>query len=464
MISVEAPSAEKDLVGHLLLNPDAHDDIAERLKPKHFASELMGGIYEAIGAVRAKGNSWGLSLVEASCRAELKGDITLRAYLPVLMARNTMGMTAKDLADKILDPFLRNQWLDIAAKLPALANDRDIPGDDLPERGMALLHGVYNAEPVKEIATVGELSARLMERIDAAQSGTVKVQGLYSGFRSLDELIAPLMPGRLIVVGGATSMGKSALAQRLVWGVASSGHPVHLVTNEMTNDEAMERFAAQLARVDSRRILTGSLNAAERDRLFDALARVRSWPITVDDSEGQSAANVRLRTQRLIRQRGLKLLVIDHLQFLEPMNKKAKEYEAIAETTRELKKIAKALNIPVVLVSHVNRGFDADVKTAKDIRLPQLRDLHGSSSIEKDADTVLFVHRPIYYLSRAEPSVSAKHYPEWAVDRENWEGRAELIKAKMRGGVGFARRRVLYRDAFTLCEDEEVERTQSMML
>lgn len=455
-MKVDAPSGEKDLIGILLRDVDAYLDVSERmgLEAKHFTSQPLGAVFEAIGEVVRSGTSFGLSLVEDRCRAapDAFGGITIEAYLPVLMRRDTTGMEAAELAQPIRDRWHRRAFFDVASKLPAMANDPDITGEALFERGITAITNAFATGRSMEVRPASALSNDLLRRLGDAADDAAVIHGIYTRFHPLDELIAPLICGRMYVVGGATSMGKSALVQGMAWRVAMQGLPVYIHTNEMSPSECFDRCVAQMARVDSIRLTTGHLNAAERERVSVAASKLARAPLYIDGEEGLTIERLRLRVQRLKRQKGICLVIIDHLQFLQSEKKSLKEYERISELTRDVKRIATGLDLPVVLVSHVNRGDDQEVKTVKDIRLPRLRDLHGSSSIEKDADAVLFVHRPIYYLERSEPAVGAKHRIEWEEDTVTWKDKAMLIKAKMRGGVGFGTRRVRYTAFCTLFE------------
>ncbi|WP_226576513.1 replicative DNA helicase [Acuticoccus sediminis] len=464
----EAPSGEKDLIGILLRDADAYLDVSERmgLEPRHFQSKELGAIFRAIGEVVRAGSSYGLSLVEQRCRAEPDafGGITLSAYLPILMRRETTGIEAAELAQPIRDRWHRRAFYDVTSKLPALANDPDIAGEALFERGITDISNAFVSEKAVEVRAAASLSHDLLTRLETRSTDKAAVNGIYTGFHALDELIAPLIGGRVYIAAGATSMGKSALVQLIAWITARQGIPVYLYTNEMRASEAHERIVAQMAKVDSVRLTTGMLNAAELERVAEAANRLSQMPLFIDDKEGLKVDGLRLRVQRLVRQKGIRLVIIDHLQFLEAATKGLKEYERVSELTREVKRIAVGLNLPVILVSHVNRGDDQDVRTAKDIRLPRLRDLHGSSSIEKDADAVLFVHRPIYYLERSEPPAGAKHRIEWEEDTVAWKDKAILIKAKMRGGVGFGTRRVRYTAFCTRFEDIDANAGEERLL
>lgn len=455
-LNVVPANLEEDLIGLLLAGEgERYFDIAERLRPEHFAGGMTRAAFAAIEAVHRSGSSFSLSLVEDRMPARGPEGATVSAYLMRLAAEAPYGVHTEDLADVLIDRWCRETLAKTIQTLPKMIADQSIPGESLVEEVVGKIAGAFADQRPDEIYSAEELAEEFLADLSKPVTPETEAAGAFlTGFRPVDDLLGPFEPGGVTVIAGATSMGKSALAQQIAWSAAEAGVPILFHTNEMTARQAFERCACQIARVSSEHIKRRTLDREGMDRLTDATARIREMPISFDGKEKPTVASLKLRTQRMMRRKGVRALVIDHLQFVSASRKGMNEFEVLSDNTSAIKAMAKQLGVHVFLVSHLNRAGQAlDVKTSADIRRPRLTDLHGSSSIEKDADNVLFVHRPVYYLDRASPDSSAKHHQQWEMDRLRWVGKAELIKAKRRGGSGFAIEEVQFVEACTLFVD-----------
>jgi replicative DNA helicase len=449
---------EEDILGLLLAVPDRYYEIAERLRPEHFKIGRCRAVFTAIAGVHRDGASFTLSLVEDRIKDPPEG-VTVSVYLARLKIEAPPGIRVDDLADVLIERWYREQGAIAAQSIAKIPADMTVPGEDVPDRMITAIVETFREQRPEDIYSADELGRTFLEGLavaDDAPSDTFQ-----TGLVPFDDLMGPFEPGAVTVIAGATSMGKSALAQQIAWTMASGGVPVLFHTNEMTVKQAFERCVMQVAHVDGNRIKRRSWSAEEGDRMAAAVERLRAWPIHFDGKEKPRVAQLKVRAQRMIVQQRVRVMVIDHLQFIEGSIGKrgsVKEFEKLAEVTSDVKAMAKQLGLHVFLVSHLNRDSqNIDVKGAADIRRPRLSDLHGSSTIEKDADNVIFVHRPIYYLERNEPDEKARHRETWAMDCDRWRGRAELIKAKKRGGSGFGIREIGYIDNQTRFVDADRE-------
>jgi replicative DNA helicase len=437
---------EEDILGLLLAVPDRYFEVAERLRPEHFKIAHCRAVFSAIVDIHRGGASLTLSLVEDRM-PETADGITASVYLARLKIEAPAGVSVDELADALVDRWSREQGAvaaQVVAKIPA---DMTIYGEDIPDRMITAIVDAFQEQRPEAIYSADELGRTFLDTLAAPEEETPRDQ-FVTGFGPFDDLMGPFEAGGVTVIAGATSMGKSALAQQLAWTLAMGGIPVLFHSNEMTVRQAFERCVMQVAHVDGNRIKRRTWSAEEGDRLAEAVERLRAMPLHFDGKEKPRVAQLKVRAQRMIVQQRVRALFIDHLQFIEaPAGKRGqvKEFERLAEATSDIKAMSKALGLHVFLVSHVNRAYGEDqIKTAADIRRPRLADLHGSSTIEKDADNVIFVHRPIYHLERNEPPENAKHLETWRSDCDRWRGRVELIKAKKRGGSGFGIREIGY--------------------
>jgi replicative DNA helicase len=206
-------------------------------------------------------------------------------------------------------------------------------------------------------------------------------------------------------------MGKSSLALGIAINAAIQQEPVAIFSLEMSKEEIVQRILSSVGRVDSMKLRSGQLGPLWQ-RVVDAAGKMYQAPIYIDDSPVVTVTDIRAKCRRLKRKKGLALVVIDYLQLMESSNRENRQQE-ISEITRNLKNLARELEVPVIAVSQLNRSLE----TREDKR-PRLSDLRESGSIEQDADVVMFIYRHEYY------------HPE---DQDR-KGIAEVIVAKHRAG------------------------------
>lgn len=444
--------AEQALIGAILLNNNAYDAVADFLAPEHFFDGLHGRIFQACGeTIKNGGTATPITLKEIFERDDQMKEIGGPMYLVRLAGAGTSIINVAAYAQTIADLAVRRGLILAAEKLMEQAYD--LPIDTTPQA----MAEAAEAE-ISDLATRGAsnndmrtlgsyLDDALAAAADAYQNGAPI--GLSTGLPSLDELIGPMTKGQVIVLGGATSMGKSALAQQIANYNGSIGETVAVFSLEMMGEELATRSIATHCGVPAWRIESGKFTESEWERIEDARAAFNQYPIYIDEKRGLKISQIRSRALRLKRKRGkLGLVVLDHLQFIRAEREMGQQSAQLEQITRDVKAMAGDLKCPVILVSHVSRET-----TKRDDKRPQMSDLHGSSGIEKDADAVLFVHRPEYYLERSMPEEGSVEWPNWQLEMAKWKGKGELILAKRRKGKGSGTRRVNFSGDTTSFEE-----------
>ena len=233
-------------------------------------------------------------------------------------------------------------------------------------------------------------------------------------------------------------MGKSSLASQIAVSVAAHAPcPVAYFSLEETAEQQGRRVLAAWSGVAAERQRRGELTQADFDALVEASARLAAVPLYIEDAARLSLADLRMRTRRLKRRRGLGLVVVDYLQLMDAPGHETRVQE-ISDITRGLKGLAKELNVPVLALSQLSRA----VENREDKR-PMLADLRESGSIEQDADVVMFIYRQEYYLARSEPQRRAEEdavkfndrYERWQQALDRSRNLAEVFVAKQRQGA-----------------------------
>ena len=254
-----------------------------------------------------------------------------------------------------------------------------------------------------------------LERLTAA-SESGGITGIPTGFTDLDAVIGGLQPGNLIVVAARPSMGKTALALCIAEHAALvQDKSVAIFSLEMSGDELIQRLLSSTAIVDAGRIRSGRLAPEDWSRIGRAADRLSAARLFIDDSEGVSLGEMRTKTRRLKSREGLDLMIVDYIQLMESGSHRREEsrVQEISAISRGLKMLARDLEVPIIVVSQLNRSPDS-----RNDKRPMLSDLRESGAIEQDADLVFMIYRDEYYN------------PETSEDK----GVAEVIVAKNRHG------------------------------
>jgi replicative DNA helicase len=415
----------------ILTQCDVLDEIADQLKPEHFSVEALQNIYKVALRLHHEGREPGPLTISAAL-----GNDRDRGYMTALVARSKEYLdegpehSVPALAKEVIDLAHRRALLEAADKVRALAASPSevIPTPELQAKLEAVVVGMP-VPAVRPLKTAGELALETFAAAEKIYETGIE-PGVRSGFPPFDQLVGPMMPGDLIVIGGSTSMGKSALAAQIAFEVAATKN-VLVNSMEMSARQWNDRYIAQLTGIPVEVLEVGPYTAKEFDKIETARTEVLDHlKMVISDQKGMTPAMIMSNARRVKRRFGLDLLVLDHLQFIKPNNPKKEGADAIADVVADVKHMAQLLEVPIILVSHLNRE-----SSKRDNYRPVLSDLFGSSAIEKDSDCVLFVHRLAYWLERAGPKKDEDPIA-WQAAIDAIRNDAELILAKRRRGRG----------------------------
>ncbi len=235
-----------------------------------------------------------------------------------------------------------------------------------------------------------QLAETMPERWEALGQ-SMGVTGVPSGFASIDQVTGGCQPSDLIVIAARPGMGKTVLGLNIAEGAAVAGVPVLFFSLEMSAEQLYSRQTSKTAWIDGQKLRLGGIQPQEWERIVDAQGRLYGLPIYIDDSPRLHFMEICRRSRKAARDHGIKLVVIDYLQLIRGDNSQRKDLE-IGDITGAMKGLAKELNIPVILLSQLNRGVES-----RDNKRPRLSDLRESGAIEQDADIVMFIYRDEYY-------------------------------------------------------------------
>ena len=251
--------------------------------------------------------------------------------------------------------------------------------------------------------------------INAFLDPSKRVKGISTGFAKYDEYTGGMHGGELFILAGRPSMGKTALALNIAQHVALKlKQTVAVFSLEMSKESLLTRMLCATARVDSQKFRSGYLNQAERTKLNHALHELVEAPLYIDDTAGIHLMDIHAKLRRTKAEHGLGLVIIDYLQLMSGRGRFENRNQEISTISRGMKLLAKDLNVPMIVLSQLNRAPE----TRQGDHRPQLSDLRESGSIEQDADLVAFIFREEVYRPQDE----------------SLRGQAELLLAKQRNG------------------------------
>jgi replicative DNA helicase len=284
---------------------------------------------------------------------------------------------------------------------------------ELIERAESVLFKIGHDGGTAEMKSIEAVLHEEVDKLEELSRKDVGLTGTPSGFADLDSLTGGFQHGNLIVVAARPSMGKSSLATNIAENAAiGHGVPVALFSLEMSEAELAHRFIASQARVSSDELRKGRVRGDRWPKVLNAVEKLASAPIYLDDSSDIGVLEMRAKARRLHARHGLGLIVVDYLQLVRPDTRADSRVEQVGQISRGLKILARELDIPVIAVSQLSRAVES-----RNPPIPMLSDLRESGQVEQDSDVVMFIYRDEYYNAESERL-----------------GEADLIVAKHRNG------------------------------
>lgn len=408
-------SAERAVLGAMLISEHAIDVALDALEPGNFFRDAHRRIYDAMLFIAKDGKAIDLVTLSAELRRTGQLDeVGGPAYIAALADGVPRSANVQHYASIVRELSQLRAAIFTSNRLLSEAYSSEKASSELLSDAAEELLDLSGAALAGKPTKIGELVTPGIEALEkCAAEGGGAVTGIASGFTSLDEMTAGLHPGDLVLLAARTSQGKTSLAMNIARNVAFA-HNVLVFSLEMSKQQLFLRMLASEARVDSHRMRTGYLNDSDWPRLATALSTLSDLNLYIDDTSGIGVREVRSRARQLRQDKGsLGLVIIDYIQLMKGRGKFDSRQQEIGTISRGLKAVGKELAVPVIALSQLNRASEAG--PGKKARRPQLHDLRESGDLENDSDVVVMIYRP-------EPK-----------DDEPSD-QAELIIAKQRNG------------------------------
>ena len=421
--------AEQAVLGAIFLNTDALADAMEYVEADDFYRRAHQILFQAMVDLNNDGEAIDVLTVQNYLTTNNQlDDVGGVAYIAELATSVPTAANAGYYAKIVEEKSMLRRLISTATNIITQANNGD---DDVPslldsaERQIMDVSERRNSSGFREIKDV--LNEALND-IDRLSQQSEDITGLPTGYREFDKMTAGLQPDNLIILAARPAVGKTAFALNIAQNVATSTDTsVAIFSLEMSAESLVNRMLCAEGSINANHLRTGQLDEGEWQNLIVAMGALSNTSIFIDDTPGIKMAEIRAKCRRLAKEKGnLGLVVIDYLQLIEGSNKESRQQE-VSEISRQLKKLAKELSVPILALSQLSRG----VEQRQDKR-PVLSDIRESGSIEQDADIVAFLYRDDYY----ERGESKSEDDEDDQDSLNQDvGEVELIIEKNRAGA-----------------------------
>jgi len=412
--------AEQSLLGGLLIDNSALDQVADTISSKDFYRQDHRQIF--IHIINLINSSNPADVITVAESLEKNSELTSAggiAYLGSLAENMPSVANIRGYAKIIRDNSILRNLITVGSDIVEgafLPKGKDAQQllDEMEAKLFAIAESESNRLGYKDFqAVIAQVVRDLEER--GQNPGTVT--GLSTGFTDLDNLTTGLHGGELIIVAGRPSMGKTALAMNIAEACGvDQNKAVAIFSMEMGSEQIVTRLLGAVSKVNQQKMRTGKMDDDDWAKIADGLGRLNEAPLFIDEGSALNSYELRARARRLHRstEGGLGLIVVDYIQLMSALGGQQGENRAteISEISRSLKSLAKELNVPVVALSQLNRNVDS-----RPDKRPQMSDLRESGAIEQDADVIMFIYRDEVY----NPESADK-------------GIAEIILAKQRSG------------------------------
>ncbi|HEX8473986.1 MAG TPA: replicative DNA helicase [Pyrinomonadaceae bacterium] len=408
--------SERAILGAIILDNSVVNQAIELLRPEDFYLRAHYFVFRAMISMSERGAEINPILLGEELRREgVLEQVGGIAFISELTYGLPHFSNIAHYAKVVHDKSLLRQLVKVSNKITSEALEEEDEAELILDHAEQMIFALADERTRQGFSHVKPVADQLLEKVQEMAGRSVMLTGLTTGFTELDSITSGLQPSDLIIVAARPSMGKTSLCLTLAQNAAiAAGAVVGIFSLEMSKESLVMRMLSSEGRVDAHRFRSGYLSRDEWARLAGALGTLAETKIYIDDTPGISVLEMRAKARRLAaEQKRLDLIVVDYLQLMSGSSRRSESrQQEVSQISRELKGLAKELNVPLVALSQLSRAPESRTD-----HRPQLADLRESGAIEQDADVVGFIYREEQY-NRTEENA----------------GIAEFIIAKQRNG------------------------------
>jgi replicative DNA helicase len=357
----QALDVEKVVLGALMIDKDAFSAVSEILRPETFYEPRNQKIYNAIQSLNLAEKPVDIMTVTE----ELKREGTIEevggpAYIVELSSHVASSAHIEYHAHILAQKFLARQLISFASVIETKAFDETIDVEDLMQEAEGSLFELSQKNMRQDYTQIDPVIKQAVDILQKASANTGGLTGIPSGFTKLDEVTSGWQSSDLVIIAGRPAMGKTSFALSIAKNIAVDySEPIAFFSLEMNNVQLVNRLISNTCEIAGNKILNGQLTPEEWERLDSNLRKLTGAPLYIDDTPGLSVFELRTKARRLVREKGVKIIMIDYLQLMNANGMKfGSRQEEVSTISRSLKGLAKELNIPILALSQLNRTVE----------------------------------------------------------------------------------------------------------
>jgi replicative DNA helicase len=386
--------AEQSVLGSMLISKDAIGEVSQVLRGNDFYQPSHETIYDAVIDLFGRGEPADPVTVAAELnrRGELQ-RVGGAPYLHTLSASVPIAANAAYYAAIVREKALLRRLVDAGTRIAQMGYSGEGEVDDIVDRAQADIYAITEKRNSEDYAPLSDIMEATIGEIDAISNHDGSLRGVPTGFADLDELTNGLQSGQMIIVAGRPGSGKSTLGLDFCRSASIHNNMTSAIFSlEMGRTEITTRLISAEARVPLNHLRNGNMTDEDWNKLARKMGEVSSAPMFIDDSPNMTMMEIRAKARRLKQRHDLRLIVIDYIQLMSSGKKVESRQVEVSEFSRQIKLLAKELEIPIVALAQLNRGSEQ-----RSDKKPMVSDLRESGSLEQDADIVMLVHREDMY-------------------------------------------------------------------
>lgn len=397
----QAKDLEEAVLGAIMLEKNAFDSVIEILKSECFYVEAHQRIFRAMVGLSQKSQPIDILTVVEELKIREELEMVGGAYYVTKLTNSVVSSANIETHSRIiLQKFIQRELIRISGEIIGDAYEDSTDVFDLLDDAEGKLFEITNNHLRKNFDSIDSVLVKTIQRIEDLRHKNEDISGVPSGFASLDKVTYGWQPTDLIILAARPAVGKTAFALNLARSAALHSHkptPVAFFSLEMSAGQLVQRILSAESEIWLEKISRGKLEEHEMKQLYaKGIQKLSNAPIFIDDSAALNIFELRAKCRRLKSKHNLGLIIIDYLQLMSGTsdNKNGNREQEISKISRDLKGLAKELQVPIIALSQLSRAVESRKEGNK---MPQLSDLRESGAIEQDADMVMFLYRPEYY-------------------------------------------------------------------
>lgn len=379
--------AEAAVLGSMIIDPDAIMHVYDRLYPEDFYRLAHREVYKAILSLYEKRvNADFVTICDELGENKLEEEVGGANYIVSLVNQVPTSGNIDFYADIVIRDAQLRALIFAAGQIAAMAGARE---EDTVKKAEALIYDVTQRRRKRSVYSMSEALSVYMEKLSTAYEANIDgvVSGVSTDLVELDGLTGGFQKSDLITIAARPSIGKTAFAMGIAKAAAKKCEPVLIFSLEMSKEQLIQRYIADETGIPSQRLRQGDLNDNDWQLIADRVGTLSTLPIYIEDTPGITPLHVLSQARHVQAEHGLSMVIVDYLQLMKPVGKYENRVQEVSSLSRDLKNIARELNVPVLMLSQLNRG----VESRQDPE-PKLSDLRESGAIEQDSDVVIFLY------------------------------------------------------------------------